>query len=128
MKTTAFKFIQFKTEFKFKEIFILVTGSLYPNYYNVIKGKINDIIFLPICCIFTSIRKAKEIRLNKFNYKEIKSSFYNKEGVKTNFVDCIRAFEKYILFYEAKLKNIINKNTIGNYEGCLTFELIFSKK
>ena len=43
-------------------------------------------------------------------------------------MDCIRAFEKYILFYEAKLNKIINKNTIGNYEGCLTFELIFSKK
>ena len=124
---SAFKFICFKEEFKFKEIFIIVSGSLYPQYYNELKLKINDVIFLPICCIFTSFNKEKEIRLNKINIKGVKDPFYNKEGVKNNFMDCIQAFEKYILFYNSKLSKNFNENILESYEGCFTFEQIFSR-
>ena len=124
----AFEFILFKNEFNFKEIFILVSGSLYPNYYQEIKTKINNINFLPICCVFTSFNKAKEIDLNTTKFKEINSPFYNKEGVKTEFIDCIQSFEKYILFYNSNLSKKYNTNILSSYEGCFTFEQIFSKK
>ena len=125
---SAFKFICFKEEFKFKELFIIVSGSLYPKYYKELKSKIRDIIFLPICCIFTSPNKEKEIRLNKIKLKGLKNPFYIKEGVKKNFMDCIQAFEKYILFYNSKLTKDFNENILLSYEGCFTFEQIFSKK
>ena len=43
-------------------------------------------------------------------------------------MDCIQAFEKYILFYNSKLSKDFNENILLNYEGCFTFEQIFSKK
>ena len=124
---SAFKFICFKEEFKFKEIFIIVSGSLFPIYYKEFKSIIKDIIFLPICCIFTSFNKEREIRLHKIKIKGVNDPFYNKEGVKKNFIDCIQAFEKYTLFYNSKLSKDFDDNILGSYEGCFTFEQIFSR-
>ena len=82
---------------------------------------------MPICCIFTSIRLAEEIGINNNIYKEIEFPFYNKGGVKINFADCVKSFEKYILFYKKLSKNISYKKFNRSYEGCLTFELISKK-
>ena len=82
---------------------------------------------MPICCIFTSIRLAKEIGINNNIYKEIEFPFYNKGGVKINFADCVKSFEKYILFYKKLSKNISYKKFNRSYEWCLTFELISKK-
>ena len=111
----------------FRAIFVLISGRLYPDYYEKLKERINEIIFLPICCIFTSFRLSKEIGINKSIYKEIESPFFNKEGVKFNFADCIKSFEKYNLFYKKFSKFISYKKLNRSYEGCLTFELIFTK-
>ena len=119
-------------EFKFREIFVLISGRLYPLYYKKLEENKNKITFLPICCIFTSYNLAKEIKIDTIKYKEIESPFYNKEGVKTNFIDCIGSFEKFISFYNQKINKISNKNVNINvnksYEHCLTFEKIYSKK
>ena len=112
---------------KFREIFILISGRLYPNLYIKLKDNINKITFLPIICIFTSFNLAKEIVINQNKYKEIKSLFYNKGGVKTNFIDCVKFFKEYNLFYKSNLKNIYNKEVNKSYDGCLTFEYIYSK-
>ena len=42
-------------------------------------------------------------------------------------MDCIQAFEKYILFYNSKLSKNFNENILESYEGCFTFEQIFSR-
>ena len=42
-------------------------------------------------------------------------------------MDCIQAFEKYILFYNSKLSINFNENILESYEGCFTFEQIFSR-
>ena len=82
-------------KYKFREIFILSSGSLYPNLHLKLKENLNKITFLPINCIFTSFNLSKEIIINQNKYKDIKSSFYNIGGVKTNFIDCINFFKEY---------------------------------
>ena len=116
-------------KFKFREIFFLISGRLYPDYYQQLKENINKITFLPICCIFTSYNLEKRIKIKTTIYKEIKSKFYNKHGVKTNFIDCMKCFGKYTSFYNSKVDKILKKNININrsYEGCLTFEQIYSK-
>jgi hypothetical protein len=121
----AFK--QIIQKHKFREIFILISGRLYPSLHLKLKENINKITFLPIICIFTSFYLSKEIAINQDKYKEIKSPFYNKGGVKTNFIDCINFFKEYNLFYYSNLKNIFNKEVNKSYDGCLTFEQIYSK-
>ena len=94
-----------------------------------LKEKIKKITFLPICCIFTSDKRFNEIKNNKESYKglEIESSFYNKEGVKIQFFECIKSFEKYILYKNSKLKNLNHTKLNKSYDGCLTFEQIYSE-
>ena len=121
----AFK--QIIQKYKFREIFILCSGRLYPSLQLKLKENINKITFLPIICIFTSISLSREIANNKDIFKEIKSPFYNKGGVKINFIDCFNFFNEYRLFYKLKLKNIYRKEVFKSYDGCLTFEQIYSK-
>ena len=112
---------------KFNAIYILISGRLYPDYYKKLKENIINIIFIPICCIFTSLKLLKEIEANKITYKEINSPFYNKEGIKTNFIECIKSFEKFNIFYKSKSINLTHKKINKSYDGCLTFEQIYSK-
>ena len=60
-------------------------------------------------------------------YKEINSPFYNQAGVKINFFECIKSFENYSAFYEKMKKNIPSKKFDRNYDGCITFEQIYSR-
>jgi len=116
-----------KDKIKFNTIFFLISGRLYPDYFQKLKQRINKITFIPICCIFTSINRMNQILTNKDEYKEINTPFYNREGVKITFIDCIKGFENYNLFYK-KLSKVNHKITINkDYIGCLTFELIYSK-
>ena len=114
-------------KYKFREIFILSSGRLYPNLHLKLKENLNKITFLPINCIFTSFNLSKEIIINQNKYKDIKSSFYNKGGVKTNFIDCINFFKEYSLFIKSNSKNNFYKDAYKSYDGCLTFEQIYSK-
>ena len=95
--------------------------------FREIKENLNKITFFPISCIFTSFNLAKEIVTNKNKYKHIKSFFYNKDGVKTNFIDCINFFKEYSIFYKTNIKNIFYQKMNKSYDGCLTFEQIYSK-
>ena len=116
-----------KDKLKFRGVFILVSGKLYPEYYQKLTDNINKITFLPISCIFTSLERAKEIEDNRDIYKEINSPFYNKEGVKKDFLACIKSFNKYSSYYKSLTKNLRSKTFDTSYEGCLTFEQIYTK-
>ena len=126
-----FKNNEFKDIIQFRAIYILISGRLYPDYYKKLKERINKIIFLPICCIFTSKDLAEEIEINKITFQEINSPFYNKGGVKTEFNDCVKSFENYSSFYKKlkENKNIIlnNNKKEKNYNEDITFEKIYSK-
>ena len=100
---------------------------MYPEYYQKLTDNINKITFLPISCIFTSLERAKEIEDNRDIYKEINSPFYNKEGVKIDFLACIKSFNKYSSYYKSLTKNLRSKTFDTSYEGCLTFGQIYTK-
>ena len=127
----AFNFIFKKNEYeddiRFRAIFILISGRLYPEYQQKLKERINKVIFLPICCIFTSVHLAKGNELGLIEFKEINSPFYNKLGIKINFFDCIEGFENYSAFYKKMSNNISFKKIERNYEDCIIFNQIYSK-
>ena len=119
----------------FKPLFIIISGSLYPYYYHIIKENINIIRCLPISIIFTS-NKGKEIllkRRNQFNLTEeildsINNPFYNLGGICSNIDSCINFIFNYIMNNQNNYKpKEYNKNQNRSYDGCITFELINSK-
>ena len=84
----------------FKVIFIIISESLYSDYYYKLKIIKKLIKCLPICVIFTSdtFKKILKERKERLNYyyisKEILDSignpFYNLGGVNSNFESCIK--------------------------------------
>ena len=120
---------------KFKIMFVLISGSLYSDYYHQLKNGIKFIKCFPICVIFTS-EQLKEIYIkkeeNNFIDKEILSSinhpFFNLGGVSSNFDHCISFFTNFYTYYESlQDKYIGNKREADTYEGCLTFECIINR-
>ena len=120
----------------FKIIFIIISGRLYPYYYNELNKHKKFINFLPICVIFTSdkkkeilIKRKKEYYLTEDIFDSINNSFYNLGGVSSNFDYCINfIINCYNSFISLPNKNYLNKNEKRNYDGCLTFECIYSNK
>ena len=79
---TAFDFIV--SIINFKLLFIIVSGRLYSDYYDLLNQKLNLIKCLPICIIFTSnriknslIKKKPEYYLSQEAVDSINSNFYN---------------------------------------------------
>ena len=118
----------------FKIIFIIISGSLYSDYYYNLKEIKKFIKCLPICVIFTSndfkiILKEKKVRpiynyLSKELYDSIENPFYNLGGVNSNFQACIKFIYDFWLL-QKDFPKIENENI--SYEGCITFECIYSK-
>ena len=128
----------------FNLIFVIVSGSLYPLYYQKLKQNLKYIKCLPICIIFTS-DKLKDIYLssneydnkkinafkNSDNYiteeviKSINNSFYNLGGVSTNFNSCINFIFNFYISLQNKFElKSINKSS---YDDCITFEYVYTK-
>ena len=95
----------------FKTLFIIISGSIYPYYYNKIKASINIIRCLPISIIFTS-NKGKEILLKKRNqfslqegiFDSINNPFYNLGGVCSDIDSCINFISNYLMNNQTKYK------------------------
>ena len=119
----------------FKVIFIIISGSLYCDYYDYLKVFKKIIKCLPICVIFTSDRFKKILKERKerpiYYYikneilDSIENPFYNLGGVNSKFLPCIGFISN---FWNALQKDIskLQKGNIS-YEGCITFERIYSK-
>ena len=112
----------------FEAVFIIVSGSLYSQYYNKLVSSINLLKCLPITIIFTSSSFEKVLKnkipsngLTKEVLNSISHPFYNLGGVYSLFSPCFN----FIFDFHSKLKTIFNKKEFtSNYEGCLTFEPI----
>ena len=84
----------------FKLIFVIISGSLYSDYYYNLKQIKKFIKCLPICVIFTSnnfkiILKEQKVSpiynyLSKELYDSIENPFYNLGGVNFKFHACIK--------------------------------------
>ena len=118
---------------EFKLIFIIISWELYPYYFIRIKNFRNYIKCLPISIIFTSEENEKKLsqRKNLENideeiYNSINNSFYNLGGISSNYNYCINFIFNFYINIHNKFK--INKLPKESYDGCLTFECIYSEK
>ena len=76
----------------FKDVFIIVSGSLFLEFYNEFKANLYRISIVPKIVIFTSNAKEFENSLGE-NKKIIGNKFYNIGGIKTD-LDQIKQFIK----------------------------------
>ena len=117
---------------KFKLLFIIISGKLYPIYYQRIKESIKLLRCLPICIIFTSpelkkiyIKRKKLYYLTEEILDSINNSFYNLGGICSNFNSCMNFIFSFCLCLETRIK--LENNKKYSYDNCITFECIFSK-
>ena len=115
----------------FDLIFIIISGDLYPDYYYELKEHIKFIKCLPICTIFTSdslkeilLKRKKKYDLTEEIFDSINNSFYNLGGVSSNFNSCMNFILNFYSGLQVKLKD---KKKDTSYNGCLTFEYIYSQ-
>ena len=133
----AFYLLRNYYDFDFRVVFIIVSGSLYPYYYQILNQNLKFIKCLPICIIFTS-EKLKEIYLSPYStiniseyyiteeiHESINNSFYNLGGISTDFYSCINFIYNYNISLENKYEITLEKDE--SYEGCFTFECVNTK-
>ena len=115
----------------FNLIFIIINGNLFPDYYYKLKENIKFIKCLPICIIFTSdnlkeilLKRKRTYFLTEEVLDNINNSFYNLGGVSSNFNSCMN----FILNFYTGLENeLIVEKKEYSYDGCITFEYIYSQ-
>ena len=104
----------------FKDTFIIVSGSLFPEFYYEFKANLYRISIIPKIVIFTSNVKGLKNSLGN-DQNIIGDKFYNLGGIKTDF-EQIKQFIK-----EYSIKK--NKNPIKiDEENFLNFDYIDSKE
>lgn len=117
----------------FKMLFIIISGEFYPYYYYKLKENIKFLKCLPISIIFTS-DDSKEIFIKRISVKyylteeifdSINNSFYNFGGVSSDFNYCINFIFNFYINSQNKFK--LDKTEESSYDGCITFEYIYSK-
>ena len=118
----------------FKLLFIIISGRLYPDYFQLLNKNIKFVRCLPISIIFTSHRIKNIFISQKSQYylsdevlKSINNPFYNLGGVCSDFESCVNfIFNLYILLRNRFLLSK-NEESKSSYDGCLTFECVSSK-
>ena len=99
---------------QFESIFIITSGTIYPEFFNYMKRTFKELRVVPFSIIFTSSTKAF---VNKHKNDEIgelyNKTFYNRGGVADNFT-------KVINFIEEIYSNLDSFKTIDKYKGIFT--------
>ena len=95
----------------FEAVFVIVSGSLYSQYYNKLLSSINLLKCLPITIIFTSSSFEKILKnkvpnngLTEEVLNSISHPFYNIGGVHSLFSPCFN----FIFDFHSKLKTVFN--------------------
>ena len=95
----------------FEAVFVIVSGSLYSQYYNKLLSCINLLKCLPITIIFTSFSFEKKLKSKIPNngltvevLSSISHPFYNLGGVHSLFSPCFN----FIFDFHSKLKTVFN--------------------
>ena len=122
--TSAEEGIDALNKIKFESVFIITSGTIYPEFYSYLKREYKELRLLPFSIIFTSsseefIKKHKNDEIGKLYNK----TFFNKGGVVDRFSE-VKAFINDIY---TKLNNYptINKYKdiyTKNYSGLIVFE------
>ena len=121
-------------ELRFKDfgiIFIIITDTLYSNYYYQMKAFKNVIKSVPITIIYTSPSIQKKIKnhnkIHYFNeevYSSINDSFYNFGGVSSDLNSCLDLITNFTVTMEKEFND--RKLPRSSFNGCLTFEYVNS--
>ena len=117
----------------FKLLFVIISGSLFPDYIHRLREQIKYIRCIPICIIFTSDylkeifikRKRKHFGLNEDILYTINDPFYNLGGVSSDFDSCLNFIFNFYICLQNKFK--IEQKEKTSYDGCVTFEYISSQ-
>ena len=95
----------------FKDVFIIVSGSLFLEFYYELKANLYRISIVPKIVIFTSNAKEFQNSLGE-NKKLIGDKFYNIGGIKTD-IEQIKQFIKYYSIKKNKDPIIIDENSVN---------------
>lgn len=114
-------------KFQFESIFVITSGTIYPEFFAYMKRTFKELRVIPFSIIFTSSANAF---INKHKYDEIgklyNKTFYNRGGV-------VDSFNGVIAFIEEIYSNLNAFQTIDtfkgiytkNYSGLIVFEKVF---
>ena len=91
--------INFFLKIKFRIAFIIVSGSLFPEFINKLKRIIGEISAVPKIIIFTS--EQTKFKIESMNL--INDSFYNKGGIALNFTEVLSFLNINIIKQEVNL-------------------------
>ena len=115
----------------FNIVYIIITESLYADYYYQLKRNLHIIKCIPITIIYTSYSIQKKIKnrikLDFFKeevYSSVNDSFYNFGGLSCDINSCLDLISNFFM----TMKKEFNERQLPNssYNGCLTFEYINS--
>ena len=99
---------------QFESIFVITSGTIYPEFFNYMKRTFKELRVVPFSIIFTSSTKAF---IDKHKNDEIgelyNKTFYNRGGVADNFGTVIE-------FIEEIYSNLDSFKTIDKYKGIFT--------
>jgi len=101
-------------EIQFESIFVITSGTIYPEFFGYMKRTYEELRVVPFSIIFTSstksfIEKHKNDEIGKIYNK----TFFNRGGV-------VDRFEGVLSFIEDIYTNINNFKTCNKYEGIFT--------
>jgi hypothetical protein len=101
-------------EIQFESIFVITSGTIYPEFFGYMKRTYEELRVVPFSIIFTSstksfIEKHKNDEIGKIYNK----TFFNRGGV-------VDRFDGVLSFFEDIYTNINNFKTCNKYEGIFT--------
>ena len=97
--------IVFFIQIKFRIAFIIISGSLFPEFITKLKGIINEITAVPKIIIFTS----ESTKPNIENMPIINDSFFNKGGIVLSFNDVLSFLKKNIIKKELNIDRLLTR-------------------
>lgn len=106
---------------KFKVIIVIINGSLFDSYINLLSQKIDELCCFPLSIIFT--RNKSEFENNCINIKKLNDSLYNPGGVFDYFNPIIDFMKKYVE-KEVPRRPRNSRDNPKDYAECYSFEYI----
>ena len=101
-------------EIQFESIFVITSGTIYPEFFKYMKREFKELRVIPFSIIFTSSTKSF---IDKHKYDEIgelyNKTFYNWGGV-------VDTFDKVIDFIEEIYTSLDSFQTCDKYKGIFT--------
>ena len=117
---------------KFKIVYIIISGELYPEYYYQMNKYKKILKCIPICSIYTTeefknsyLKRIRHYLLNDKIYDSINDSFFNYGGINSDFYSNFDFISNF--YFCIKNKFFPKKEKEINYKGNITFEKINSE-